>query len=193
MLTDCSIMKKTNTDNYPKHKIILLLSGIVLFAILLAVLFFVLPSRKQTITSALQSHTNIALKNDAAQFITAITFKHLSIYPFICDQNGYTMKNYQNTFIGTFSPELKKYKKYLTHNNLTEIQAWDKLPEDQVRTIFFNVDSELQLLADKLAKQQAFQGKAISIKDACAIIDNRAASFFEENLKKEIKDKSKKL
>ncbi len=186
-------MKKTNTEFYSKHKTILLLCGIVLFVVLLAVLFFVLPSRKQTITTALQNHISSSSQNDAALFMTAATFKHLSIYPFMCSQNNYTMKNYQNAFISTFSPELKRYKNYLSQNNLTEIKAWDRLPEDLIRKIFFTVDSELQSLTENLSKQPAFQGKTATVKDACAVMDNNASSLFTEELKAQIKEKSKDL
>ncbi len=187
-------MKKANKDFYSKHKTILLLSSIVLFIALLVALFFVLPSHKQTISTALQQvRTGETAKNEAAEFMTAMTFKHLSIYPFICQQNGYTMKNYQKAFIDTFSSELEKYNKYLSQNNLTEIKAWDRLPEDYVRNIFFSVDSEIQSLTDAMNKQSSSQGTNSTAKDACAAIDNGATSLFAEKLKPQIKDKISSL
>lgn len=182
-------MKKTNKDFYSKHKTVLLVSCIVLFVILSIVLFFVLPSHKQSIATALQPPSAQKTENQSAQFMTAITFKHLSIYPFMCKQNGYIMKNYQNTFVSTFSPELKKYKNYLSKNDLTEIKAWDRLPEDFVRAIFFTVDTELQSLADALKKQNP----SATLKDACAMLDNNAASLFEEKLKNQISEKAKNI
>jgi len=190
-------MKKTKNKIHLQNKTVLIGGGIALFVIVLSVLLFITSSCDNNDVAeqpapAVASKTN-AQTNSATQFMTALTFKYLSIYPFLCEQNGYTMKNYQTAFISTFSPELKKYKKQLAQNNLSEIKAWDRLPEDFVRAIFFSVDSEIQSLADAMSKQPAYKDRTVTAKDACAMLDRNASSLFEEKLKPQVKEKTKDL
>lgn len=191
-------MKKINNKFHLQNKTVFIFGGIALFVIVLTVsLLLTSPhtnddSALQTASAQSTTGTSTASpKSDSAmQFMTALTFKYLSIYPFLCEQSGYTMKNYQTAFITTFSPELKKYKNRLAQNNISEIKAWDRLPEDFVRAIFFTVDSEIQSLADAMSKQPAYKGINITAKEACAMLDKNASSLFEEKLKSQVKEKT---
>ena len=190
-------MKKANESFYSKNKTPVLI-GILAVVVLCLLFVFAArfhkqnPASEQKNIAVVQSLSNRQSQNDSAQFMTALTFKHLSIYPFMCEQNGYTMHSYQSAFIATFSKELKKFKTYLSQNNLTEIKAWDRLPENTVRAIFFSVYKELQSLTDAMNKNSSNATPA-TVKEACAMMDKNAGSLFEEKLKGQVKEKANAL
>ncbi|MBR1648951.1 MAG: hypothetical protein IJ689_05065 [Alphaproteobacteria bacterium] len=137
-----------------------------------------------------QQYKNILALNEPQNFITAMTFKHLSAYPFVCEQNGYVMHNYQNEFNRIFAVEMTRYEKALQSKELTMIRAWDNQTPEALQFIITMVIVELRGLKEEL---QTASQKEISFYDACKFLDDTAEQIFSASLKDKITAKINRL
>lgn len=153
-------------------------------------------------TKAYNRYKNIIAIEEPQNFITAVTFKHLSVYPFVCEKQGYIMKNYQESFMRTYADEIEIYEQALHKQGLTIIEAWQKQPQNVIDFIISLTFQELEDIRTNMNETAAEitgniknKNSLISSKEACIILDKKASGFFEKNssLKKAIQIKIKTL
>lgn len=135
-------------------------------------------------------YKNIININKPQNFLTAVTFKHLSVYPFVCEKQGYIMKNYQQAFLRTYADEIEIYENHLHDQGMTMIEAWQKQPQNVINFIIALTFQELEDIRGSMEEETAKAGnhpaaasfgKKISAKQACTVLDKSADAVFDQN------------
>lgn len=168
--------------------------------LLLPVLF--LASFAYGCFQAYVGYRNITDIDKPQNFLTAVTFKHLSVYPFVCEKQGYIMKNYQQAFLRAYADEIETYELFLHKQGMTMTEAWQNQPQNVVNFIIGLTFQELEdiradmaaTVAENAARQTGTpQETAFSAEQACTVLDKSADTVFEqnENLKKTLQKKIK--
>nr|QJR98225.1 hypothetical protein PlAlph_2300 [uncultured Alphaproteobacteria bacterium] len=188
-------INKHNSDNNPQITLRKKPTvGEIVTVILLPAL--ILISCSYSYIKAYNLYKNIIAIDEPQNFMTAVTFKHLSVYPFVCEQQGYIMKNYQQEFLRAYADEIEIYEQDLRKQKTNMTEAWQKQPQNVITFIINLTFQELEEAGTTMTEiAQALEKKTISPKEACAILDRTAAIFFEKNitLKNNIQNKIKSL
>lgn len=147
-------------------------------------------------------YRNIINIDKPQNFLTAVTFKHLSVYPFVCEKQGYVMKNYQQAFLRAYADEIETYEQFLHNQGMTITEAWQNQPQNVINFIIDLTFRELEdiradmaaTVAEKAAHRTgAPQETTFSAEQACTVLDKSADTVFKQNehLKRTLQKKIK--
>lgn len=161
--------------------------GETVAVLLMPVLF--LASFAHGYVNAYTRYKNIININEPQNFLTAVTFKHLSVYPFVCEKQGYIMKNYQQAFLRAYADEIEIYENHLHDQGMTMTEAWQKQPHNVIDFIIALTFQELEDIRGSMEEETAKAGKevsfgkTISAKQTCIVLDKSADAVFDQNKK----------
>lgn len=112
-------------------------------------------------------------------FMTVLTFTKLSVYPYICEQQGYKMKNYPIAFMHAYQNEIEIFEQKLREQNSNLLQEWQSLPDNIVKFIFQMTNLEMESMRRDISKKTSTNA---TLQDLCKMFDTQADTIFKNNL-----------